>query len=364
MVNGTGQVLAQKTFKSVLAERKPAIWAEIDHYLKHSRDVAKIHLFNERYAPEEQYHWAVTREYPERQGKYIRPVLLMIMAEALGVPREKAVRTSAAMQVSEDWILGHDDWQDNSEERRGKPALHRLYPSEIAINAGDTLHAVMWKILRDNADLVGHGKTFKLMDEFHAILMRTCFGQTCEMKWIKEGKSDFTDEDVFFIMDGKTVYYTIAGPLRLGAILGGATKEQVDSIFHFARPLGLCFQIRDDVLDITSDFEGLKKQFCNDIYEGKKTVMLGHLMRSANAADTKRLNEIMAKTREQKSREEVKWVLDKMKEYGSIEYATKLAEKFAAEARHALDTKLTWVPEGEAKDDLRLAVDFILTRTH
>ena len=351
-------------FKDVLAARKPLIWAEIDAHLKQAESVTRTHLFSERYKEIEEFHWKVARDYPERQGKYIRPVLLMLFAEALGVPQEKSARTAAAMQLSEDWILIHDDWQDNSEERRGKPALHKIYGAEFAVNAGDALHAVMWNILRDNESLLGKEKTFALMDEFHAILMRTILGQTVEMKWIKENKLDVTDEDIFFIMDGKTVYYTIAGLMRLGSIIGGATEKQLDSIFKFARPLGLCFQIRDDILDVTSDFEGQKKQFCNDIYEGKRTIMLGHLLRTANTGDKKKLVDIMNKTREKKSREEVELVLNKMKEYGSIDYATKRAEKFAKEAGKALDKDLAWLPEGEAKESLRAGVHFILNRTH
>jgi geranylgeranyl diphosphate synthase type II len=182
------------------------------------------------------------------------------------------------MQMSEDWILIHDDWEDGSLERRGKPALHHLVSSEIAINAGDTLHECMHRVLCENFRLLDVDLARKVQHEFFLMLGRTTFGQYAEIKWTQDNKDDMTEEDVLFTVSGKTVYYTIAGPLRLGALLAGATDEQLQRIYKFSYPLGLCFQIRDDVLDLTGDFEGQKKQKLNDIFEGKRTLILLHLL--------------------------------------------------------------------------------------
>jgi len=188
-------------------------------------------------------------------------------------------------------------------------------------------------------------------------------GQSVEMKWTQENRVDLSDDDVFFVVGGKTAYYTIAGPLRLGAILGGANEAQLKSLFDFGIPLGRCFQIRDDLLDLTSNFEGQKKQIGNDIYEGKRTIMLMHLLRNAKGSDKEKLLEILKKTREEKTAEEVAWVIEAMRRYGSLEYGQRLAEKLAEQAKNELK-KLTWIPEGEAKQKLQMAVDFILTREY
>lgn len=355
---------ARIDFRQILEEKKKIVWQEIKSYLD---DLAKFPSFcriPSKYQSLISFHQKITSEYPERKGKYIRPTLVLLTAAAMGSSEAKVIKTAAAMQVSEDWILNHDDIEDDSLERRGKPTLHRLYGKELAINAGDALHILMWKILWDNRQVVSGKKAEEIAQEFCQMLTRTTLGQTVEMKWIQENRSDLTDEDVFFIFDGKTVYYTIAGPIRLGAIIGGASKKQLETIYEFAQPLGRCFQIIDDLLDLTSDFKGLKKQTGNDIYEGKRTIMLMHLFRAARGVDKNKLISIMAKKREEKSAGEVNWVIDLMKKLGSLEYGQKLAEKLAAEAMKIFEEKLNFLKYQPARDQLKSGINFILERKH
>jgi len=267
-------------FKQVLEEKKKIVWQEIKSYLDSLTSFSSCCRVPSRYQAMARFHRKITSEYPQRKGKYVRPTLLLLTASAMGFSQKKAIKTAAAMQVSEDWILNHDDIEDDSLERRGKPALHRLYGQELAINAGDALHVLMWQILRDNQKIIGPKKTFAIWDEFYQMLARTTLGQTIEIAWTQKNRTDLTDRDVLFIMESKTAYYSIAGPMRLGAILAGASQKQLDWLYEFGKPLGYCFQIRDDYLDLTSDFEGLKKQTGNDIYEGKRTIFLVHLFRT------------------------------------------------------------------------------------
>ena len=317
-----------------------------------------------RYRQEEEFHWQLLREYPERKGKYVRPTLVLLAAAAMGFPEDKAIKTAAAMQVSEDWILIHDDVEDDSLQRRGKPTLHRLYGRNLAFNAGDGLHILMWKILRDNIDLVGKAKGLAIIDEFIQMLSRTCLGQTVEIHWTEENRRGLGDADYFFIVDGKTVYYTIAGPLRLGAILAGANQAQLRALYEFGQPLGRCFQIRDDLLDLTSDFAGLKKQQGNDVYEGKRTLMLFHLWRTVRGRTKQRLEAIMAKPRDQKTAAEVDWVIKMMEEYGSLDYGEQIARKLAQEAQEIFAAKLGFLKKQPARRHLEAAIDFILERKY
>ncbi|MDO8551436.1 MAG: polyprenyl synthetase family protein [bacterium] len=351
-------------FEELLKEKRQIIWAEIEKYLKEPLSLPEDLKIPPLYSKEADFHWQVVSEYPQRKGKYLRPILLLLTAEALGVSEEKALKTAAAMQISEDWILGHDDFEDDSMERRGDKALHRLYGPYLAVNAGDALHVVMWKVLSDNKDVIGTELTYSILDEFYQMLTRTILGQTVEIKWRDEGKIDLTDEDCFFIIDGKTVYYTIAGPMRLGAILAGATKKQLGYLYEFAKPLGRCFQIKDDLLDLTSDFAGLKKQKGNDIYESKRTIMLMHLFRSVDSKEKKKLGEIMSKKRGEKTKGEVDWVLKLMKKYKSLEYGQNMAEKLAEEARGIFKRKLNFLVHEPARGQLEEAITFILKREY
>ena len=84
--------------------------------------------------------------------------------------------------------------------------------------------------------------------------------------------------------------------MREGAIIAGATPDQMEKIYQFGKLTGYCFQIKDDLLDLTSDFQGLKKQTGNDIYEGKRTIMLAHLLRTISGSDKTKLDDIFSKS--------------------------------------------------------------------
>jgi geranylgeranyl diphosphate synthase type II len=219
----------------------------------------------------------------------------------------------------------------------------------------------MWKMLRDNETVLGPQKTFEVMDEFYKLLMRTTFGQTAEISWIEQNRLDMTDDDVYFIFDGKTVYYTIAGPLRLGALIAGANKQQLEEIFKLGVPLGRAFQTRDDLLNLVGDREKYGKEIGGDILEGKRTLMLVHLIRTAKDDDKRRLMEILQKPREKKTTEDVGFVIDLMHKYDSIEYGKKKAEELTNQALAAFD-KMSFFKPGKARDQLRAGIQFMLTR--
>ena len=347
----------------VLKQYREYVWPVINKYLAAVKypEVFKVPT---KYKPLQTFHWEIAKDYPSRRGKYIRPTLLLLTAESMGIPKEKAIKTAAAMQLSEDWLLIHDDFEDNSLERRGKPTLHRIYGNELSVNAGDSLHILMWKIISDNNTLLKDGKVKEITDEFYRMLSRTALGQTAELKWTKENKTKITDADWFFIADGKTSYYTIAGPMRLGAIIANASNQQLNHLARFGSCLGRCFQLVDDILDIKSDFAGLKKQKGNDIYEGKKTMLLGHLLRKANTKDEKKIITILSKTRDQKSESEVFWIMKKMEEYGSIDYARNFSKKLKNQALEIFENDLKFLSNEPARSYLKSIINFVLERDH
>lgn len=351
-------------FKEVLSEKREIVWREIEGYLKQLKNFPSFCQIPQKYSSLVDFHSQLVSEYPQRKGKYLRPTLVLLTAAAMGFPEEKAIKTAAAMQASEDWILVHDDLMDDSLQRRGQPTLHRIYGKELAINAGDALHIIMWKMLWDNRKILGEKKAAAVAEEFCQMLTRTTFGQTVEVKWTQDNRQNLTDEDIFLVLDGKTSYYSIAGPMRLGAIVAVATPKQLELIYQFGQKLGRCFQIVDDLLDLTSDFKGLKKQTGNDIYEGKRTIMLAHLLRTAEGKDKKELTRILFKKREEKTAEEVKLVIDLMRKYGSLEYGQKLAEDLAGQAKNFFDKNLVFLNKQPARNQLKSGTDFILKRDH
>jgi len=317
----------------------------------------------DRFKSEEQFHWEMVRDYPMRQSKYLRPTLILLVAESMEKNIEMALPTAVAMQASEEWILIHDDFEDNSLLRRGLPALHRKYPFELAVNAGDYLHITMWEFLRQNISLLGTETADKVYKEFFTMLSRTALGQTVEIRWTLDNKMDLDDEDWFFVCDGKTGYYTIAGPMRLGAIISGATQTQLEAITKFGILLGRCFQLVDDTLDLTGDFSG-KKQPMNDLYEGKRTLILGHLLRSVNPEEREKIKSILMKSRNEKTESDISFLYDSVVKYGSIEYAKKMAVDLRDKALVMLDTDLAFLSHEPARSYLRELTNFIVDRKY
>ncbi len=288
--------------QQTLEETKKIVWPEIKMYLKDPKYPRQFDL-SANYKKEIDLYWQINKEYPERKGKYLRPTLILLTATAMGFPVKKAIKIAAAMQLSEEWILISDDIEDNSDERRGKPTLHKLYGTELAINASDLLETVMWKMISDINDKV-------ITEEFYKIMMRTILGQGVEQIWTNK-KEKLTDSQYFFVADSKSAYYSIAGPLRLGVILAKATKKQLDLITNFGLHLGRCFQLVDDILDIDQD----KK-------EGKTTL-----------ANTK-----------------------------GVEYTKNLAEQEKNKAKEIFDKDLKFLSHEPARTKLTELIDFILDR--
>ena len=356
--------MPENNFLSTLNSYKDILWPFIEKNLKQIKTYPDFCRLDPKYQPILDFHFDMVSDYPKRKGKYIRPTLVFLTAQSMGFDQDKILPTAAAMQISEDWILGHDDIEDQSEERRGYPAIQKLYGDHLALNAGDNLHLLMWQVLGQNFSILDKSIAQLIYQEFFDMINRTILGQTIEIKWIEDDRYDLTIDDVLLIAESKTCYYTISGPMRLGAILAGATEKQLESIYHFGQMLGRAFQITDDLLDLTSDFGGLKKQQGNDIYESKRTVMLIHLLENINPKDKSKLLEILSKPRIQKTQSEVEWVIDQMKNVGSLDFGRQLATDFGQKARQIFETDLQFLSLNPFRSQLSSCIDFITHRQY
>jgi geranylgeranyl diphosphate synthase type II len=330
----------------ILPDTKKKVWPEIQKFLPEGE-------------PAEFYE--IVSDYPKRQGKYLRPALVLVACETLSGEKDQAIRSAAAMQTSEDWILMRDDWQDGSLERRNKPCSHRIYGDFKANNAADGLHIVMWNMLNKNDDIIGYEKGRKVRDLFYPMLLKTVEGQHREIDWTEKGKIGLSPEEWYQIADTKTGRYTIILPMQLGAIVAGADKR-LDDIFDLGIILGRAFQLRDDILNVAGDEKKYGKEIGGDIIEGKRTVLLGHLYNNCSDNHRKFLDDFFAKPRKDRSVEESYQIITLMKNYGSIKYSQELAEENAATAMKIFDDKFGDVPETKAKSELRDLITFMAYR--
>jgi geranylgeranyl diphosphate synthase type II len=332
----------------VLEEKGKAVEGELIPYLPSKK-------------PNELYD--LMREYPLRGGKRLRPAFCMLSCEAFGGNPKQALRTASALEAFQNWALIHDDIEDDSEMRRGKPCLHKLYGIPLAINAGDGLHAKMWEILFDNRKLLGDDLTFRILDEFNKLCMETVEGQAMELSWISNRRFDLTEQDYYQMAGKKTSWYTIITPFRTGAIIAGAGEKVLDHLVDFGMKLGIGFQIQDDLLNLVGEESKYGKEIAGDIAEGKRTLMLISMLNNCSRSEKDRVTETLSKDRSAKNKIEMQYVLDLMKKYGSIDQGKKKAREFASESKEILNDHIApHFRSSSAANTISQLVDFVINR--
>jgi geranylgeranyl diphosphate synthase type II len=305
--------------------------------------------------------YRMMRDYPSRPAKGMRPFLCVTACRAAGGDGKDALLTAACIELFQHWILIHDDIEDGSELRRGGPALHREYGEPLALNAGDALHARMWGALSLNRETLGPEKTVRIMKEFSRMVDETTEGQHMELAWVAHRRWDLQESDYYEMCTRKTSWYTVAGPCRLGAMVAGASDEVLEKLKEFGLRLGVAFQIQDDALNLVGDQKKYGKEKSDDILEGKRTLILLHLLRSVGPDEKARLVSVMSKDRAAKTPADVSYVLSLVEKHDAVRYARKRAVELMKEAVEVLEG-ISWRGDAEAAALLGLFARFAVER--
>lgn len=301
--------------------------------------------------------------YPAREGKGLRPTLTLATCAALWGATEDAVRTATAIELFHNGFLVHDDISDESTHRRNEPTLHEAHGVGLAVNTGDALNLLAVDTVLSNLESIGLARTLGLIQEVLHMCRETVEGQAIELGWIRAHAVPERDEDYFNMSTKKTGWYTCISPCRLGAICAGVTEPRLlDRFIEPFRLIGIAFQIQDDVLNLIGEEELYGKEPLGDLLEGKRTVMLLHLFRSAKSGERERLQEILATRRQDKRFADAQELLAAMERHGSIEYAIQLADRLAHAGVERFESDLDLLPENEAKAVLRQIANYVTTR--
>ena len=360
--------MTEKSYESNIVETLAANKRELDK-------IVLDFLPSNHENPEIASLYEMMRDYPSRGGKGLRGSLCLLWTELFGGSREDALITSAALELFQNWILIHDDIEDESDLRRGRPALHKKFGIGMSINAGDALHAKMWNLLLKNEDRLGAHSTLRILSEFNTMIDETTEGQQMELGWTRNEKWEITEADYLLMVTKKSAWYTCITPARLGLIISEHAKQRKDyasesrlleEIVEFGKNLGISFQIIDDVLNLTADESKYGKEILGDIFEGKRTLMLIHLLTTLTTSQKDRILGIMSKTRQEKSRADVEFILHQMKDSGSIEYARKLAVDRSNQALTKFDELMSreGVKTTEAHDLTYSLLKYMSTRDY
>jgi len=301
-------------------------------------------------------------DYPTRSGKALRPSICLATCEAFGGPVDDALPSAVAIELLHNAFLVHDDIEDSSLLRRGGPTLHLRYGTPLALNAGDGLALQAIGTLRENIDLLGPQLADRIMVEFDFMSQQTVSGQALELGWCRDNRIDLEPDDYLELIMRKTCWYTTVLPLRIGALIGSRGTAALDPMIEFGFHLGAAFQIRDDILNLVGDPEVYGKEALGDLMEGKRTLMLIHLLASADPGDRYWLIDYLARPTAERHTEDVNRVLELMLSYGSIAFAGEFATGVARSAITSMDAAFAGREDTPARRFIAGLVPYMIER--
>jgi geranylgeranyl diphosphate synthase type I len=221
------------------------------------------------------YHlgWTGEGAGPEAAGKRIRPALLLLTTAACGADWQPALPGAAAIELVHNFSLIHDDIEDNSDKRRGRPTVWVKWGAPMAINAGDALFVLSNLAITDLAEHYSPETVLDAAQTLHNTCLELTRGQYMDMSF--EERSDVHVEEYWQMISGKTAAL-LSCCCSIGALLGGADEEVRENYRSFGHYLGLAFQAQDDILGIWGDEALTGKSAASDLLEGKKSLPILH----------------------------------------------------------------------------------------
>ncbi len=282
---------------------------------------------------------ALLREYVLRGGKRLRGALVLLGCEAAGGREPEALPASLGCELLHAYLLIHDDFMDRDELRRGGPTLHTSLGRAHGEHLGASLALLLGSICQAWAhelllsSPVPPERSLAALQLFEAAIEQVTVGQMLDLAAAKVGELPVSA--VLEIERRKTGGYTFELPLRLGALLGGATAALDDALSRYARPLGVAFQIADDLLGTFGAPEVTGKPNGSDLREGKRTLLISAALEAATPADASALREGLGNADLTDHQADALRAI--LRRTGAPEAARQQAESLCAEALRALE---------------------------
>ena len=314
------------------------------------------------------------QEYTLRGGKRLRPIFCIYGYKCFSDAQiEAIIAASISLELMQSYLLIHDDIMDEDELRRGKPTFHivckalgeRLFGTNatkalkfgenIATVAGDLLEAYGAEALATSPFASEYVK--KAVAKYAEIVKNVGYGQILDITAGMRG--GITEDEILKVHQLKTASYTIEGPLHIGALLAGAEDADLQILSTYGIPLGLAFQIQDDILGLFGSEDKTGKPVGSDIREGKKTLLIFRALQRCTDEEKKVLRAALGNP--QVTKKEIDMIRAIVRETGSLDYSKRLVDELIAQAVQAIDDA-PFRPE--AKDFLVKIAEFIGTREY
>ena len=246
-------------------------------------------------------------------GKRFRSSLTLFSTDLFSNNPLLSINEALAIELFHNFTLIHDDIMDQAPLRRNQPSIHKKWNSNIAILSGDLLYAVVNSILSKSSS-----QSVETNILFQETAIQVCEGQSLDMEF--EKSESVTIVDYIEMIQLKTAVL-VACSLKMGSIIGGASKEDSNLLYDFGLYLGTAFQIHDDILDVFPNEDNFGKQVGGDIIEKKKTILFIDFLNKSTSKEQILVDQIL---RDNKLDNEIK--VAKVKEH-FIKYSVlKVAE--------------------------------------
>jgi geranylgeranyl diphosphate synthase type I len=281
-------------------------------------------------------------------GKAVRAALVVHGAKACGAEeRAGLIDLALAMELFHTYLLIHDDIIDQDDLRRGKPAFHAQYrvfesagyqPKDpqhfgrsMAIMAGDILSSIAYDLVT-KADLPAATR-LAILEQVNRMLFETGAGEILDI--LNDIAEDATRAHLLKVHLLKTSKYSFCSPLKIGALAAGASHKQMELLESYALPLGIAYQLHDDLLGLFGEEEDIGKPLYSDLKQGKQTLLMIEARRRGNAQQRALLEQTLG--RQDISSIEAEGAKQVVRDTGAYDYSLRLADRFKKEALLALD---------------------------
>ena len=283
----------------------------------------------------------IIRYISRKKGKQLRPRLCLLSAKLCGEPTENTYRAAALIEMIHVATLIHDDVVDDADLRRGWPSVNRVWKNKLSILVGDFMFS---KALTNMI----HLKDFDALDILSSTAQRLSQGEIQQIE--KAIKKNMTEEVYYQMVSDKTASLFSAA-CKLGVMTVTEDNDKREALAKFGEKFGLVFQIKDDLLDITGNVEGLGKPAGFDLKKNILTLPLIHLFEKLDSSDSKR---VKRQLRNHVKKSELKEIRMLVENHGGIQFAEKQIDRLSKEAQDELNI----FPDSVYKDALLAALQF------
>jgi len=293
----------------------------------------------------------IVKGYLQRKGKQIRPIVVILSARLFaGATTPKIIAAAASVEMLHNASLIHDDVVDESQLRRNEPTLNGIWDNHIAVLVGDFFTSSSLQLASQTGDL-------RIIDTLAALGRKLALG---ELDQIYNARYHRLSEEAYFsTIDRKTASLFVACA-EMGAYAAGTdgNDPRLEALRLFARNLGLCFQITDDIFDYYPREAEIGKPTGNDLREGKVTLPLLSVLLRDDAPSRDMMLALVAK--ENLNADEINRLTQYAIANGGISYARTRMQQLAADAEAALTGTF---PDSPARASLLALLTHILHRT-